>query len=154
MPFPASNGSIPLTLDVAWAQARTAAASVQQQATSLATQIGAGPVSSQTILNYCSFLAALNATLTQCANVSGIVAYAQAQVGNPSLDVAGAFNTMQTALVAVITWIVTNFPKDTGNYLQAISGFTGAGVPIWVQFTQVQLSPLQTLLTALAATIN
>lgn len=153
MPFPASNGSIPLTLDVAWALARTSAQQVQQQANALNAQITAGPVSATQILNSCTFFATLNTQLTQCAAVSGIVAYAQAQVGSPGLDVAGAFSTMQTALVNVITWVVTNFPKDAASYLTYVK-FNGSGQALYDNFTQAQLAPLATLLTALSATIN
>lgn len=152
MPFPASNGSIPLTLEAAWAGARTAAQQVQQQATALNSQL-TGNVSSQLILNACTFFASLNTQLTQCASVGGLSAYAQAQVNNPSLDVAGAFTTMQNALVAVITWIATNFPKDGSNNL-LYAQFNGSGQVVFTQFTSAQLAPLNTLLTALIATIN
>lgn len=148
MPFPASNGSIPLTLDSAWSGARTAAQNVQQQSNGLNSQISAGPVSAQAILNSCSFFATLNAQLTQYAAVAGLAAYAQAQINNPSFDVAGAFNTMQEALVATITWIVQNFP------VSAFLTFNGSGIPTYANFTQAQLAPLATLLTALSATIN
>lgn len=153
MPFPASNGSIPLTLDAAWALARSTAQQVQQQAVALNAQISAGPVSAQAIVNSCSFFATLNATLTQCAAVSGLAAYAQTQVGNPGLDVAGAFSGMQAALVAVGSWIMTNFPKDAASYLAYVK-FNGAGQPVYDAFTQAALAPLAALLTALSATIN
>lgn len=153
MPFPASNGSIPLTLDAAWALARSTAQQVQQQAQQLNAQISAGPVSAQNIVNACAFFATLNVTLTQCAAVSGLAAYAQAQVSNPGLDVAAAFSGMQAALVAVGSWIMTNFPKDAASYLAYVK-FNGAGQPVYDTFTQSALSPLATLLTALSATIN
>lgn len=153
MPFPASNGSIPLTLDAAWALARSTAQQVLQQSQQLSTQISSGPVSAQIIVNSCAFFATLNVTLTQCAAVQGLAAYAQTQVGNPSLDVSGAFGSMQTALVAVGSWIMTNFPKDSGSYLTYIK-FNGAGQPVYDTFTQAALAPLAALLTALSATIN
>lgn len=153
MPFPASNGSIPLTLDAAWALARSTAQQVQQQAQQLNAQISAGPVSAQIIVNSCAFFATLNVTLTQCAAVAGLAAYAQTQVGNPGLDVVGAFSSMQAALVAVGSWIMTNFPKDgSGNLLYV--KFNASGVPQYLSLTQAQLAPLATLLTALSATIN
>lgn len=152
MPFPASNGSIPLTLEAAWAGARQAAQQIQQQAAALNGQI-AGNVPAQTIVNSCTFFATLNAQLTQYAGVSGLAAYAQAQVNNPTLDVLGAFNTMQSALVAVITWIVTNFPKDGSNNL-LYAQFSASGQVVFTSFSAAQLSPLATLLTSLIATIN
>lgn len=148
MPFPASNGSIPLTLEAAWALARQSAQQVQQQAIALNAQISAGPVSAQAILNSSAFFASLNASLTQCAATPNLVAYAQAQVSNLGLDVVAAFNSMQTALVAVTTWIAQNFPTAT------FLSFNGGGKPVYANFTQAQLAPLATLLTALSATIN
>lgn len=119
----------------------------------LAAQIATGTVSSQSLLNIETVLAQLNAQLTQYAAVQGLAAYAQAQVGNPSLDVVGAFGAMQAALVAVLTWIVANFPKDSnGNLLYA--QFNASGVVVWTNFTGAQLAPLSPLLTALSATIN
>lgn len=148
MAFPASNGSIPLTLEGAWALARSAAQTVQQNAISLNAQIASGSVSSQAILGTCGLFATLNVTLSQCAAVPNLAAYAQAQVSNPGLDVAGDFNTMQTALVAVITWISQNFPSS------AFLSFSGDGQPVYVNFSQAQLAPLAALLTTLIATID
>lgn len=154
MAFPATGGaSFPLTLDVAWTKARDTAANIKSQAVSLNAQITAGPVSSQVVINATSFLANLNLTLTQCAAVPGIAAYAQQQVNNPTLDVAGSFSAMQSALVTVVTWVMTNFPKDVNGNLLAIQ-FNGSGQLVWTSFTQAQLAGLATLLTALSATIG
>lgn len=154
MAFPASNGAtFPLTLDAAWIKARDTAASVKNQTDALNAQITAGSVSGQVILNTASMLANCNTILTQCAAVPGIATYAQGQVNNATPDVAGAFTAMQNALVAVTNWIVANFPKDTGNFLQAFT-ITAQGQMVWVTFTQAQLSGLATLLTALSATIS
>lgn len=153
MAFPAAGGpTFPQTLEVAWASARNVAAQIQNTAINLNTQISAGPVSSQTIINACSYLANLNTQLTAVAAVPGIAAYAQAQVNNAALNVASAFTAMQNALVVVTNWIVANFPVDTGNFLQAMT-FNASGVVQWSNFTSVQLAPLATLLTALSATI-
>lgn len=154
MPFPASNGqAFPLTLDQAWAAARLAAQQIQQQAIALNAQIAAGSVSSQTIVNTASFFANANALLTQYAAVPGLAAYAQQQVNNVSLDVAGTFNAMQAALVASLTWIVSNFPKDGGGNL-LYAQFNGSGQVVLASFTSSQLSGLATLLTSLIATID
>jgi hypothetical protein len=147
MAFPASNGSIPLTLEQAWSQARLAAQQVQQQANALNAQIPSG-VSSQAILNACNFFAILNNQLTQCAQVPGIVAYAQAQIDNPSFDVAGAFTAMQTAIVNTISWIAQNFP------LSNFVSFSAQGLVQYTTFTASQLAPLSALLTTLSGTID
>lgn len=153
MPFPAAGGStFPLTLDAAWGSARSTAANIKQQAQTLQSQIAAGPVSAQIILNSQAFFVTLNNQLTTYRAVPGIAAYAQNQVNNPSLDVAGAFDGMQNALVAVGTWVVTNFPVDAQSFLQAQQFVSGT--PTYVTFTQAQLAGLNTALTTLIATIS
>lgn len=153
MTFPAAGGTtFPYTLDAAWQGARNAAAQVKQQAVALNSQISAGPVSAQVIITSLSFFITLNNQLTTYAATPGIAAYAQAQINNPSLDVVGAFTSMQNALTSVNQWVVSNFPVDTGGFLQAIQFVSG--VPTYTTFTQAQLSGLATLLTALTATIS
>jgi hypothetical protein len=153
MAFPALNGTtFPFTLDAAWAGARNTAAQIKAQCTALNAQIAAGPVSSQVIINNLSFFATLNTQLTAYAAVPGLAAYAQQQVNNPSLDVAGAFTTMQAALVATGNWIVTNFPTDSSGFLQATQ-FSNGQVQ-WANFTSAQLAGLVTQLNALSATIS
>lgn len=119
----------------------------------LQAQIGTGTISSQSLLNTSTVLAQLNVQLTQYAQVPGLASYAQTQVNNPSLDVAGAFNAMQSDLVTVLTWITTNFPKDVnGNLLYA--QFNGSGQVVMTNFTGAQLAPLASLLGTLSATIT
>lgn len=153
MPFPASNGSIPLTLDAAWALARNAASAVQGQCATYQAQVGTGTVSSQAVLNFMGVLAGLNVQLTQAAAVSGIAAYAQAQVGNPGLDVVGAFSAMQAALIAVVTWVKANFPKDGSSKLLFVQTDAN-GLLLYDTFISAQLAPLTALVVTLSATIN
>src|SRR5271154_2914335 len=153
MAFPAANGpTFPVTLDIAWDNARSIAQSIQQLANNLNAQIAAGPVSSQAIINAAAYFYAVNVQLNTIAAVPGIAAYAQTQVNNPSLNVATAFSTMQTAMVACYTWITTNFPVDGAGYLECLT-FSN-GTLVWSTFTTAQLSGLATLLTALSATID
>lgn len=152
MPFPAANGStFPVTLDAAWVGARNAAAQIQAQATNLNAQIAGGSVSALTLINALNSFSSLNNQLATFAAVPGLAAYAQAQVNNPSLDVAGAFSTMQSALVAAGSWILSNFPVDSSGFLQSAK-FVNNAVQ-WSTFTSGQLAGLATALTALSATI-
>lgn len=153
MAFPASNGSIPLTLDAAWTLARNAASAVKGQCVTYQAQAGTGTVSSQAVLNFMGVLAGLNVQLTQAAAVPGIAAYAQTQVGNPGLDVAVEFSAMQTALAAVTVWIKTNFPKD-GNGKLLHEQIDVNSQTVYDNFTSAQLAPLTALVTTLSATIN
>jgi hypothetical protein len=152
--FPAANGTtFPLSLADAWTGARNAAANIKLTCTNVLASIAAGPVSAQAIAALPGALTALNTQLTTYAAVPGIAAYAQAQVNNSSLDVAGSFTAMQSALAATISWIVANFPKDGSNNLLCLQ-FNGSNQPVYTTFTQAQLAGLQTQLTALSATIS
>jgi hypothetical protein len=140
-----------MTLDVAWATARTLAANIQTLCASLQTQIASNVCSSQSIVNAYTYLYSINTQLATIAAVPGIVAYAQAQVNNPSLDIAGAFTAMQNAVLAVTNWIAANFPVSNG-YLQCLQ--ISGGNLVWITFNTAQLSGLASLLTALSATID
>lgn len=152
--FPSTTGSIPLTLEAAWAGARQAATQLNQQAIYLNAQIGSGnALRSDILANSCSFFATLNIQLTQFAAVPGLAAYAQVQVGSPTLDIVAAFTSMQSAVVAIITWIVTNFPHDVNGNLLYVQ-FNGQGQAQYASFPQSSLTQLVALLTALQATIS
>lgn len=154
MSFPSANGQVsPLTLESAWSTARNVAAQIKSNCAVQQSQITAGNVSSLGIINAAAVYATNYSQLTKSAAVPGIAAYAQAQVADPSLDVASAFGAMLTALGDVITWIRDNFPKDGSGNLLCVS-IGGDGQPVWASFSTAQLSPLSVKLAALAATIN
>lgn len=152
MAFPASNGATLYTLEAAWAGARDAAYQIKSNALSLAALATTG-AGAESFVWMPGWVSDYNAKLNAFAAVPGIVAYAQAQVADPSLDVAAAFGAMQQALIAVGNWIVSNFPKDASNNLLYIQ-FTSDGHLQYSAFTSAQLSGLLTLLNALIATID
>lgn len=153
MAFPSTSGSIPLTLESAWEQARSMAATIKLNANTMLNLIAAGPVSAIQIVPIPGYLLIQKNMLNQFASVSGIAAYAQAQIGNPSLDVAGSFTAMQNAITNVANWILTNFPKDgSGNLLY--QKYNADGSFAYLSFTQAQLAGLVTVLNALVATID
>lgn len=155
MPLPAANGpTVPLTLNEAWGNARILFSKIQQQTQYLLNAIVAGPVKGDLIFTSCNFFATINIQLTQIAAVPGIAAYAQAQSqALASTDIVAGFNALETALTAVLTWIVTNFPHDVNGNLLYIQ-FNGQAQTVIVMFTPAQLAPLVALLTAMSATIN
>lgn len=153
MAFPSTSGSVPLTLEAAWQQARSVAASVKATANNILALIAAGPVSSIQLVGLPGYMNQQNTILTQCGAVSGIAAYAQAQVGNAGLNVPAAFSAMQTAMTNVSNWVTTNFPKDGSNNL-LYQQYNGGGNFAYLSFTQAQLAGLVTVLNALVATID
>lgn len=153
-PFPSSGGGTsPLTQAEAWVEARAVAAQIKSAASAIAASSQSGPVSGLQIANFAGFLASQNTALTACAAVPEIVAYAEAQINNPTFDIAGSFTAMQNAVVATVQWITTNFPKDTSNFLQFIT-FDVNGNLVYSTFSVAQLAGFVTQLNALIATIN
>jgi hypothetical protein len=151
--FPSSTGSTQQTLADGLANARSSAASIKAQAQSLLAQIAAGPVSAAALIAIPGYAAQWVAALNACAALPGMATYAQAQVGNATLDVAAAFNAMVSAIQAVGSWITTNTPKDgSGNLL--VMQYGGSGALVYATFTSGQLAGLVTALNALVATID
>lgn len=149
MAFPSTNSTN--TLDAALRQAMGIAGDIKAKAQNLANAAASGLGGDQ-IVWWPIYLTTQNNLLTQCASVSGIGAYAQAQLGNATFDIVGAFTTMQAAIVSTIAWISTNFPKDVNGNLLYVQ--YGSGVFTYTQFTPGQLSGLVSALNALIATIN
>jgi hypothetical protein len=154
MPFPSSTGSQSFTLEAALNLAQGTAANIKARTQSLSTACAAGNVAAQTILDVMTMLADSRLNLTKCAALSGLAAYAQAQIGDASI--ATEFNTMTSALDAVISWTIANFPKDSTNTFLMITSFTADNTGRTQQrtFTSAQLVGLKTLLDALVATID
>lgn len=153
MAFPSSNGSVQVSLAEAWGDARAAAANVKSRAQQASAASSAGTLTGDQALQLSTFLADSKVQLQRDAAVSGIAAYAQSQVGDPALNVAAEFSAMLTALDAVVTWVVANFPKDgTGRLLHQT--LTAAGRPVSAPFTAAQTAGLRTALDGLSASIN
>jgi len=102
-------------------------------------------------LNYMTLLASANGSMQQNAAVTGVAAFAQSAIGNPSFDIAGAYSAMSTAIGNVNSWLHTNFPAS-GGFLQAVS-FNTDGSQAARVFSAATLSGYITQLQALAATI-
>lgn len=81
---------------------------------------------------------------------SGIGAYAQAQLGEPALDVVAEFTAMRTELQALHDWIDTNFPKDTDGYFILNDEVTGDSL----EFTVAQLTAFRPIANDFMQTIS
>ena len=97
-------------------------------------------------------LASLDA-LTANAGTNGLVAYAQAQCGNPTRDLAGEYTACRTQIAAVQSWLVANFPKDASGNL-VVYAFNGNNRFVDIALTAGELSAFKTQLTNLSATID
>jgi len=131
---------------------RGTAGTVKSRAQSLRSLSAAGNVSASQILDLTTLLADAKVRFTAAAAVSSLGAYAQAQVGNPSLNVAAEFTAMVAQIDATIAWCFTNLPND-GTYLLAVT-MTADGRYSWRTFTPATTAGLRTQLDALIDTID
>lgn len=146
MAYPASTSVPAQTLDAVDRLALNLKAFCQRRKAEMA----AGNVPSTTIFDVVINLRSARSQLQAAASVPGIAAYAQAQKGNPSLDIVAEFTAMVNAIDGVVSWVVANFPKDgTGTYLLAQT--MGAEGPVDRQFSPAQTAGLR---TALDSVIN
>ncbi len=150
MAFPSNTGSTPISLSLALQNAQQIAGQVKAQAQSLVTLATGAGVPAFQLLTLPATWTNWNNQLTSYANLSGMAAFAQAQLGDASIG--SDFAAMQAAITAVVNWITANFPASNG-FLQALT-FGSGGVVNYVTFTPAQLTPLVILLNALIATIN
>ncbi len=138
----------------AFTNADSTAIRLRGLAGSLDARLAAGPVSATVLLD--DLLAELRSsrtTLIASRNTSGILTYAQAQFDDPTIDLSTEFAALLAALGAVITWIVDNFPKDAGGYLERYQ-IAPDGVVTDRVFSSAQTAGLRTQLQALYAAIE
>ena len=84
----------------------------------------------------------------------GLAAYAKDQENDQAYDVVAEFTTMQTALQAVLSWMETNVPVTNRNVPAVTDWGNESTIQIADTFTPAQTNGLQTVLSALIATIE
>lgn len=153
MAFPSANGTKEFDLERAWAHSRQVAGAVKRESQNVRAMSAAGTLPSSSVLGLVSFLADAKIEFARVSSVPGLAAYARAQIDDPAMDIAVEFTNMVSALDGTISWIVTNFPKDTGGFLLAQiilpSGRTQDRI-----FTAAATATFRTQLDSLIAAIN
>lgn len=153
MSFPSNTGTKQDDLAGAWAIARGIAAEVKTRSVLLRSTSLAGPISAWSIIDYATFLADAKVAFARCSSLSGINAYAQAQIGDATINVATEFSNMVSQLNATVAWIIANFPKDGGGFLLAATWLADGRIT-YRTLTTAQTAGLRTALDALIATID
>jgi len=146
MAFPANTDALAATLLAVQSEAK----SLKQYATDVKAASLAGPISANVVVDLYLRLVAAKARFTAAAGVSGLGAYAQAQLGGGGLDVAAEFAAMNSAIDGVRTWIDGNFPSNAGYILKDQLGAGGVTVRT---FTTAALATFRAQLDSLIATI-
>ena len=118
-----------------------------KQSAQIAVQLLTGTVTANQVFQIVDNLRSPLQIFAQVAAIPGIAAYAQAQFNDATYDVATEFTNMVNTINAVVNWVVTNFPKDTGGFAQAYTlAADGSRTP--VTFTPAQTAGLTTALNA------
>lgn len=87
------------------------------------------------------------------ATVPGLAAYAQTQINQAAYDPVADYNALVAEVNAIIAWVVTNFPKDTGGFAQALTiQPDGSRTP--TTFTAAQTAQLVALINTALAQLN
>lgn len=109
-----------------------------------------GSINSDFVFRLLDQLGTVVSALTAWKATSGLDTYAigQGYSGTLSSDCASTI----TAAQAVISWVTTNFPADTGGFLQAYT-LNADGTRTPRAFTTAQTAGLQTALSNFVATI-
>jgi hypothetical protein len=124
---------------------------VKQQAQAGITMLQ-GNVNANQIFQLLDNLRAPMGIFSSVAAIPGIATYAQSQFNDATYNVAAEFTSMTSALQAVIDWVVNNFPKGTGGFVQAYTiNADGSRTP--TVFTPAQTAGLTTALNAVVASI-
>jgi len=118
-----------------------------KQSAQIAVQLLTGTVTANQVFQIVDNLRSPLQIFAQVAAIPGIAAYAQAQFNDATYDVATEFTNMVNTINAVVNWVVTNFPKDSGGFAQAYTlAADGSRTP--VTFTPAQTAGLTTALNA------
>ena len=132
-------------------QAMQQASWIKVQAQGASTML-TGNVTTTQVLQIVDNLRSSLSVFAAVSAIPGISAYAQAQFDNPTYDIAANFTVMVNAINAAVAWVVTNFPKDTGGFMQ---GWTLAsdGSRTEAVFTPAQTASWKTLIDAVSASV-
>lgn len=151
MAFPSNSGS-KVALELAWSSLMGHAGRVKRRAQSL-RDASLASTKASLILGTMDDLLTTRDAMQELASVPGLEAYAREQVNTPALNLVGDFTAMVANINAVRDWIVSNIPKDAGNYI-LIQTIAASGARVDREFSGVSLGGLRTVLDTLIASID
>lgn len=148
MAFP--TNSTRRSLASALDRAQSQADSIKRIAQNNKDRMAAGTITSSGLISLLDNMIGAKAILLEASALPGMDTFANAQLGR---TIGAEFTTMMNAIDAAGAWIVTNFPKGTGGYLQAETWGVG-GARVERTFSTAETANLRTLLDAVIAAID
>lgn len=147
MAFPAEGK---VTLRRAWDGVTSQATRVKRIANEY---IAITNITRKQVIDYANSLAESLATLNSYVTTSGLLAYAQNELNDITINLSAEFTTMRVQIVATQDWIIANFPKDAAGNL-AVYAFDVNKRYVDIDLASGQLTAFKAQLSALVATIN
>ena len=136
----------------AYQKAQNESIRVKAFATQARNALIAGPVSANAVIQIMTNLKSSIEVWDSVSSLSGIAQYAKDQEDDQAYNVVAEFTTMRTEAVAARDWVITNFPKSTGNFIEKDTLELDGAITVR-QFTPAQTTGLQTALADLIAAI-
>lgn len=151
MTFPTETARSPLWL--LFQNAQKAALSVKSTCDRNAALMASANTPASTVLAILSGFKSHRGVFETARTAQGMGDWVKDAYADQAVDIVADFNAMVTALDNVLSWIVTNFPKDANNFILKDT-IDAQGNVTERTFTPAQVSQLRTLLTTLSATIG
>lgn len=147
MAFPASGKT---TLRQAWEGVTANATRIKRMAQEL---VAKSEITRRGVLDYENAMTDSLVTLDGYVTTQGLLAYAQNELNDNTINLSSEFTTMRAQIVATQDWIVNNFPKDALGNL-AVYAFNTNKQYVDINLTAGQLTAFKTQLNALIVTID
>jgi hypothetical protein len=141
------------SLTAVYVGVQSSAKAARSYALNTAATMAASTVSANAVIQVMEVMKSFLEDLTLASNAGGIAQYAKDQSDNQSYDVVAEFSAMQAEAILVRNWVIQNFPISAGGYIDKDIIEADGSITVR-QFTTVQSTGLQTVLTSFAATIG
>ena len=136
----------------AYSKAQNESIRVKAFATQARNALIAGNISANAVIQIMSNLKSTIEVWDSVSSLSGIAAYARDQEDDQTYNVVAEFLAMRNGAVAVRDWVITNFPKSAGGFIEKDTLESDGAISVRV-FTPAQTAGLQTALADLIAAI-
>lgn len=136
----------------AYAQGQQEAIRLKSFASSSNVTLAAGIVSANLVQQIMINMKSSIAVFDTISSTAGMAQYARDQQADQTYDVVSEFLAMRNASVAVLDWVINNFPT-AGGFIQKDTYEVDGAITVR-QFTSAETTGLQTVLIALTATIG
>lgn len=136
----------------AYAQGQQEAIRLKSFASSSNVTLAAGIVSANLVQQIMINMKSSIAVFDTISSTAGMAQYARDQQADQTYDVVAEFLAMRNASVAVLDWVINNFPT-AGGFIQKDTYEVDGAITVR-QFTSAETTGLQTVLIALTATIG